>query len=47
MIVVSNRIQVAQGHEKEFEQRFEGRARNLEHCVWLRQATRMLPRSAA
>ena len=31
MIVVSNRIQVAQGHEKEFEQRFEGRARLVEH----------------
>ncbi|MFN3476838.1 MAG: antibiotic biosynthesis monooxygenase family protein [Candidatus Methylomirabilales bacterium] len=26
MIVVSNRIQVAKGHEKEFEARFEGRA---------------------
>ena len=26
MIVVSNRIQVAKGHEKEFESRFEGRA---------------------
>jgi heme-degrading monooxygenase HmoA len=31
MIVVSNRIQVAQGHEKEFEQRFEGRAGLVEH----------------
>ena len=26
MIVVSNRIQVAKGHEKEFEERFQGRA---------------------
>ncbi len=26
MIVVSNRIKVAQGHEKEFEDRFAGRA---------------------
>ncbi len=26
MIIVSNRIQVAKGHEREFEQRFEGRA---------------------
>jgi heme-degrading monooxygenase HmoA len=26
MIVVSNRIQVAQGHERDFEKRFEGRA---------------------
>ena len=24
MIVVSNRLQVAKGHEKEFEERFEG-----------------------
>ena len=31
MIVVSNRIRVAQGHEKEFEERFEGRARLVEH----------------
>jgi heme-degrading monooxygenase HmoA len=31
MIVVSKRIQVAQGHEKEFEERFEGRARLVEH----------------
>jgi heme-degrading monooxygenase HmoA len=31
MIVVSNRIQVAEGHEKEFEARFEGRARLVEH----------------
>jgi heme-degrading monooxygenase HmoA len=31
MIVVSNRIQVAAGHEKAFEQRFEGRARLVEH----------------
>jgi heme oxygenase (mycobilin-producing) len=31
MIVVSNRIQVAKGHEKEFEARFEGRARLVEH----------------
>jgi heme-degrading monooxygenase HmoA len=30
MIVVSNRIQVAAGYEKEFEQRFEGRARLVE-----------------
>lgn len=30
MIVVSNRIQVASGHEKEFENRFEGRARLVE-----------------
>ena len=26
MIVVSNRLQVAQGHEEDFEKRFEGRA---------------------
>jgi heme-degrading monooxygenase HmoA len=26
LIVVSNRIQVAKGHEKEFEERFQGRA---------------------
>jgi heme oxygenase (mycobilin-producing) len=31
MIVVSNRIQVAKGHEEEFEKRFEGRARLVEH----------------
>jgi len=31
MIVVSNRIQVAKGHEKEFEGRFEGRARLVEN----------------
>jgi heme-degrading monooxygenase HmoA len=31
MIVVSNRIQVAPGHEQEFEARFEGRARLVEH----------------
>jgi heme oxygenase (mycobilin-producing) len=31
MIVVSNRIQVAKGHEKEFEARFEGRAGLVEH----------------
>lgn len=30
MIVVSNRIQVAEGYEKEFEKRFEGRARLVE-----------------
>jgi heme-degrading monooxygenase HmoA len=30
MIVVSNRIQVAKGHEQEFEKRFEGRARLVE-----------------
>lgn len=30
MIVVSNRIQVAKGHEAEFEARFEGRARLVE-----------------
>ena len=30
MIVVSNRIQVAEGHEQEFEKRFEGRARLVE-----------------
>jgi heme-degrading monooxygenase HmoA len=30
MIVVSNRIQVAAGYEKEFENRFEGRARLVE-----------------
>jgi heme-degrading monooxygenase HmoA len=33
MIVVSNRIQVAKGHEAEFEQRFEGRARLVESRV--------------
>jgi len=31
MIVVSNRLQVAKGHEKEFEERFEGRARLVEN----------------
>ena len=31
MIVVSNRLQVAAGHEKEFEERFEGRARLVEN----------------
>ena len=31
MIVVSNRIQVAPGHEQEFEARFEGRARLVEY----------------
>ena len=30
MIVVSNRIQVAKGHEQEFEKRVEGRARLVE-----------------
>jgi heme-degrading monooxygenase HmoA len=30
MIVVSNRIQVAAGHEEAFEKRFEGRARLVE-----------------
>ncbi len=30
MIVVSNRIPVAAGHEAEFEKRFEGRARLVE-----------------
>ncbi len=30
MIVVSNRIQVAAGHESAFEKRFEGRARLVE-----------------
>ncbi|HLN84791.1 MAG TPA: antibiotic biosynthesis monooxygenase, partial [Candidatus Binatia bacterium] len=31
MIVVSNRLQVAKGREKEFEERFEGRARLVEN----------------
>ena len=31
MVVVSNRIQVATGHEQEFEARFQGRARLVEH----------------
>lgn len=31
MIVVSNRLQVAKGQEKEFEARFEGRARLVEN----------------
>jgi heme oxygenase (mycobilin-producing) len=31
MIVVSNRIQVAEGYEQEFEKRFENRARLVEH----------------
>jgi len=31
MIVVSNRIQVAKGHEEAFEKRFEGRARLVEN----------------
>jgi len=31
MIVVSNRIQVAKGHEQAFEARFEGRARLVEN----------------
>src|SRR5256885_16869938 len=31
MIVVSNRLQVAKGHEEEFEKRFEGRARLVEN----------------
>jgi heme oxygenase (mycobilin-producing) len=31
MIVVSNRIQVAEGHEKEFEARFAGRAGLVEN----------------
>ena len=30
MIVVSNRIQVAKGRERDFEKRFEGRARLVE-----------------
>jgi heme-degrading monooxygenase HmoA len=30
LIVVSNRIQVAKGHESDFEKRFEGRARLVE-----------------
>ena len=33
MIVVSNRIQVAKGQEKEFEARFEGRARLVENMA--------------
>lgn len=37
MIVVSNRIQVAPGYEKEFENRFEGRARLVEkHAGFVR-----------
>lgn len=37
MIVVSNRIQVAAGYEKEFENRFEGRARLVEkHAGFIR-----------
>ncbi len=37
MIVVSNRIPVAPGHETEFEKRFEGRARLVEkHPGFLR-----------
>src|ERR1043165_9033448 len=31
MIVVSNRLQVAKGREKEFEERFQGRARLVEN----------------
>jgi len=31
MIVVSNRLQVAKGREKDFEERFEGRARLVEN----------------
>ena len=31
MIVVSNRLQVAKGHEADFEKRFEGRARLVEN----------------
>ena len=31
MIAVSNRIQVAKGHEKDFEARFAGRARLVEN----------------
>jgi heme-degrading monooxygenase HmoA len=31
MIVVSNRLQVAEGREEDFEKRFEGRARLVEH----------------
>ena len=31
MIVVSNRIQVAKGHEEAFENRFQGRARLVEN----------------
>jgi heme-degrading monooxygenase HmoA len=31
MIAVSNRLQVAKGQEKEFEARFEGRARLVEN----------------
>jgi len=31
MIVVSNRIQVSKGYEADFEKRFEGRARLVEH----------------
>lgn len=31
MIVVSNRIPVAKGHEKEFEERFQGRAKLVEN----------------
>jgi heme-degrading monooxygenase HmoA len=33
MIAVSNRIQVAKGHEEEFEKRFEGRARLVENMA--------------
>jgi len=33
VIVVSNRIQVAKGHEADFEKRFEGRARLVENMA--------------
>ena len=33
MIVVSNRLQVAKGREADFEKRFEGRARLVEHMA--------------
>ena len=33
MIVVSNRLQVAKGHEADFEKRFEGRARLVENMA--------------
>jgi len=31
MIVISNKLQVAQGREKDFEERFQGRARLVEN----------------
>ena len=43
MIVVSNRIQVSKGHEKEFEARFEGRAKLVENMPGFIRLEVLLP----